>query len=95
MRQCGAGYGSYGPPPGWGHGARVIVLRQGQDAAQAETWIRLENGARVDQEPDLAYRSAAQTVCEAGAGLLPLGDVHGCMVTRQHAQLVAGAPGCC
>ena len=78
MRRCGAGYGSYGPPPGWGHGARVIVLRQGQDAAQAETWIRLENGARVDQEPDLAYRSALQTVCEAGAGLLPFDHVHGC-----------------
>ena len=67
---CGAGYGSYGPPPGWGHGARMIVLRQGQDAAEAETWIRLENGARVDQAPDPAYRSGLQTVCEAGAGMV-------------------------
>lgn len=62
-----AGYGSYGPPPGWGHGGRVVLLRAGQEPSQAETWIRLENGARVDQSPNPRYQKAAQHVCEAGA----------------------------
>ncbi len=67
VRVCLAGYGSYGPPPGWGHGARVVLLRAGQEPSQAETWVRLENGARVDQSANPHFRKAAQTVCEAGA----------------------------
>lgn len=65
-RYASAGYGSYGPPPGWGHGARVILLKAGQPAHEAETWIRLENGARVDQSKNPKYGLAKQTVCEAG-----------------------------
>ena len=68
-----AGYGSYGPPPGWGHGGRVLLLRSGEEPDQADTWIRLENGARVDQSVNPRYKKAAQSVCEAGEGawLLP------------------------
>ncbi|CAL8463973.1 g3508 [Coccomyxa elongata] len=62
------GYGSYGPPPGWGHGARVILLKAGQAAHEAETWIRLENGARVDQSKNPKFASALQTICEPGDG---------------------------
>ena len=62
-----AGYGSYGPPPGWGHGARVLLLKAGQAAHEAETWIRLENGARVDQSKNPKFASALQTICEPGA----------------------------
>ncbi|KAK9918079.1 hypothetical protein WJX75_001042 [Coccomyxa subellipsoidea] len=62
------GYGSYGPPPGWGHGARVVLLKAGQEAHEAETWIRLENGARVDQSKNPKFAKALQTVCEAGEG---------------------------
>ena len=67
----GAGYGSYGPPPGWGHGARVILLKAGQEAHEAETWIRLENGARVDQSKNPKFAKALQTVCEPGMSSLP------------------------
>lgn len=46
-----SGYGSYGPPAGWQRGVRVIVLREGEDPALSETYIRLEDGTRVDQAP--------------------------------------------
>lgn len=44
------GYGSYGPPKGWQHGARVIVLRQGEAARHSQTWLRLEDGSRQEQQ---------------------------------------------
>ena len=81
-RENPAGYGSYGPPPGWGHGARVVLLRAGQEPSQAETWIRLENGARVDQSPNPQYKRAAQRVCEAGARV-HTPKVCGCVVALQ------------
>ncbi|MCJ1461828.1 hypothetical protein MMC07_000427 [Pseudocyphellaria aurata] len=61
------GYGSYGPPAEWLHGGRVILLREGQPAREAESWIRLENGTRIDQAPAFAQKIAAQqqTVCDA------------------------------
>ena len=62
-----AGYGSYGPPAGWLHGARVILLRAGQDPMHAESWIRLENGSRVDQAQAAGSSIAAgqQTACDS------------------------------
>jgi hypothetical protein len=37
------GYGGYGPPAGWKHGARVIELTQNE--AGIRTWLRLEDGS--------------------------------------------------
>lgn len=44
----------------------MILLKAGQEAHEAETWIRLENGARVDQSKNLKFAKALQTVCEPG-----------------------------
>jgi hypothetical protein len=70
----GAGYDT--PPPGGGAyvpGARVIVLREPRDGGplppdawrSAETWLRLADGARVDESPNDAATAAAQsqTLC--------------------------------
>jgi len=35
------GYGSYGPPWGWKHGARVIELSE--NSTEINTWLRLED----------------------------------------------------
>jgi hypothetical protein len=45
-----SGYGGYGPA-GLQKGARVIVLVEGQDPSTSPTWIRQEDGSRVDQGP--------------------------------------------
>ncbi|KAK9806513.1 hypothetical protein WJX73_005719 [Symbiochloris irregularis] len=58
------GYGSYGPPVDWQHGARVVLLRQGQAPAQAESWIRLEDGSRIDQGPTSSEDVQAQRQSE-------------------------------
>ena len=47
----------------------MILLRRGQDAAQAETWIRLENGALLHQSKNLHYAAGRQTVCEPGEAM--------------------------
>jgi len=39
------GYGGYGPPPGWLHGARILQLTE--DPFTLTHWIREENGAVV------------------------------------------------
>jgi len=44
-----SGYGSYGPGMGALVGARVILLREGQNPAFSDTWIRLESG-RVERQ---------------------------------------------
>lgn len=44
----------------------MVLLKAGQEAHEAETWIRLENGARVDQSKNPKFAKALQTVCEAG-----------------------------
>ena len=46
------------------------MLRRGQDAAESETWIRLENGAVLEQSRNPRFKAARQTVCEKGALLL-------------------------
>ena len=48
----------------------MILLRRGQDAAESETWIRLENGAVLEQSRNPRFKAARQTVCEKGALLL-------------------------
>jgi hypothetical protein len=45
------GYGSYGPAKGMKHGARVILLRQGEQPADSETWIRYGDGTKEVQAP--------------------------------------------
>lgn len=45
----------------------MILLRRGQDAAESETWIRLENGAVLEQSRNPRFKAARQTVCEKGA----------------------------
>ena len=50
----------------------MILLRRGQDAAQAETWIRLENGALLHQSKNPRYAAGRQTVCEPGEATLAL-----------------------
>jgi len=45
-----SGYGSYGPGVGALVGARVILLRENQDTAQADSWIRLESGRKEKQK---------------------------------------------
>ena len=47
----------------------MVLLRRGQDAAQAETWIRLENGALLHQSKNPRYAAGRQTVCEPGDSL--------------------------
>jgi len=44
------GCGSYGPPEGWKHGARVVELRIGNnDPAYSDQWIRQEDGSVLFQ----------------------------------------------
>lgn len=63
-----SGYASYGPPPGWPRGARLIVLREGRPAAEAETYLRLEDSSRLDQAPsDKGAGRARQRQCNRGA----------------------------
>jgi pre-mRNA-splicing factor SYF1 len=45
------GYGSYGPAVRSQHGARVLVLRAGQSAADGDTWLRFEDGSKSVQTP--------------------------------------------
>ena len=52
----------------------MILLRRGQDAAQAETWIRLENGALLHQSKNPRYAAGRQTVCEPGEAKLAACD---------------------
>ena len=47
----------------------MVLLRRGQDAAQAETWIRLENGALLHQSKNPRYAAGRQTMCEPGEAL--------------------------
>lgn len=63
------GYGSYGPPQGWQHGARVILLRQGEPAHHSQTWLRMENGAHASQEASRKpwWSPFKQYVCAFGA----------------------------
>ena len=42
--------GGYGPPSGWQRGARILVLKRGEDTAQSQTYLRLENGDIIQQE---------------------------------------------
>lgn len=43
------------------------MLRKGQGAEEAETWIRLENGAVLHQSKNPSFAAGRQTVCEPGA----------------------------
>lgn len=66
-----SGYGSYGPPAGMAHGARVVELSA--DATSAEdivTWIREETGSKVEQGPAAASSNQDaqdQDVCPTGS----------------------------
>lgn len=53
-------------------GARVVRLRQGQSAAESETWIRTARGDREDEAAAAAQgeADAAQSVCAVPHSLL-------------------------
>ncbi|KAK3239866.1 hypothetical protein CYMTET_50235 [Cymbomonas tetramitiformis] len=61
-----SGYGGYGPRPVTSRGARVILLREGEDASVAPTWIRTENGVKHLQAPtwEIVKMLARQNMCE-------------------------------
>ncbi len=61
------GYGSYGPPPGWQRGARILQYTFGsRGEADLQTWIRLEDGTVLNDT--LAVTTPIpQTACNAGA----------------------------
>lgn len=65
LRSRKTGYGNYGPAGA--KGARIIRLRQGESAALSATWIRTEDGQRVDQDSMLTLPEAkrAQPACGA------------------------------
>eukprot|EP01119_Soliformovum_irregulare_P021599 TRINITY_DN7224_c0_g1_i1.p1 TRINITY_DN7224_c0_g1~~TRINITY_DN7224_c0_g1_i1.p1 ORF type:complete len:360 (+),score=55.58 TRINITY_DN7224_c0_g1_i1:89-1081(+) len=44
-----SGYGGYGPPPGWLRGARILEISQ--NPFRITSWIRQEDGSRVDEQP--------------------------------------------
>lgn len=59
------GYGNYGPAGA--KGARIIRLQQGESAALSATWIRTEDGKRLDQDSLLTLPALkrAQPACSA------------------------------
>ncbi|GAB4822377.1 hypothetical protein N2152v2_009423 [Parachlorella kessleri] len=66
------GYASIDVAPNQEHGARVILLREGESAADSETWIRKEDGQREDQ-PETSWDvklASQQATCQDG--LAPL-----------------------
>eukprot|EP00959_Pyramimonas_sp_CCMP1952_P291415 6095691-Pyramimonas_sp.AAC.1 len=46
-------------------GARVIVLREGQSTAEAETYIRKEDGEREEDGPRADVLTESQSSCPA------------------------------
>ena len=52
---------SYGPPLGWQRGSRVVVIREGVRGV-SETWIRQEDGSRMDLS-ECARLSTQGTCC--------------------------------
>lgn len=73
-RRRKSGHGDYPYlPQDWQVGAGLVLLRQGQSAAEAETWVRNELGERDDEAPAAAAQGgagAAQGACAAPHGLL-------------------------
>lgn len=63
----------------------MILLREGQPAKDAESWIRLENGTRIDQGLASANEIAAsqQAACDGSA---PVDHFHLPSVHTQHQQ---------
>lgn len=55
------GFGCYGPPQGWTHGARVVLLRE--LPFSFETWIRDETGTKIVQAPH-SPTGPGQTTCQ-------------------------------
>eukprot|EP00026_Physarum_polycephalum_P007086 Phypoly_transcript_07140.p1 GENE.Phypoly_transcript_07140~~Phypoly_transcript_07140.p1 ORF type:complete len:451 (+),score=36.16 Phypoly_transcript_07140:269-1621(+) len=49
------GYGCYGPPLGWKHGARVLEISQNEFGAR--TWLRLEDGSvEIQKKNPVSYK---------------------------------------
>lgn len=72
-RKSGHGNYPYGPQD-WAVGARVVQLRQGRSAADAETWIRTQDGQREDEEPtsEDAIAEEAQGACSPPTNVLSM-----------------------
>jgi hypothetical protein len=69
VRRQKSGYGSYGPPPGWLRGARVVQLKQGQTTRRSRTWVRQEDGSVLHQERAVKPRWSKQLICWPGGFL--------------------------
>lgn len=67
-----SGWGGYGPAAGVARGARVVLLRRGESAAHSETWLRLEDGSRLDQSttPPRSKLDTLQHTCISDGGVL-------------------------
>ncbi|CAD7696717.1 unnamed protein product [Ostreobium quekettii] len=63
-----SGYGSYGPARSV-PGARIIVMKKGEQTSLAETWIAFPNGAPYKQTTKQSSISAFQLRCAAGPHL--------------------------
>lgn len=66
------GFGGYGPPDGWLRGSRVLDLHvdSATGALTFDTWIRQQDGSRMDQKPNKPSKAAQQSIC-CGAGGAP------------------------
>lgn len=68
-----SGMGNYGLPVGVQQGARVVLLRQGESAAESETWIRTVRrpqctaGTAGTADAGTAYRPAACCSCASAS----------------------------
>ena len=54
------GYGGYGPPLGWQRGSRIVVAQAGYDGVN-QTWVRQEDGSRMDDSE--CIKIAPQAAC--------------------------------
>jgi hypothetical protein len=66
------GYGCYGPPFGWKHGARVLEIEQHKFGAH--TWLRLEDGGvEIQKLNDASMRKFLGCCSMAGHGRVAMG----------------------
>ena len=54
------GYSSYGPPPTWQRGSRIVIAQAGYDGVN-QTWVRQEDGSRMDDSE--CIKIAPQAAC--------------------------------
>jgi len=67
------GFGGYGPPTGWLRGSRVLELHLNTTSGELnfDTWIRQQDGSRMDQGPNKPQPGSQQNVCCGAIGAPP------------------------